>query len=186
LAALRVLHLAAAGLRFALRIGLRVDRQGLPVDRHGLRIADGLGQHLAQLSLGLCRLATWGLPFGHEQHVGIPEAKMNPVLRILVWLESLGPKLAQLILRRLLRCRANELPTRFDGYYSEAIGNLFRTAKNLQNLIADRAAILALSASLRPNLDPAEACPTLWADDIALFHDRTRFTGWLYIGAKAS
>jgi hypothetical protein len=29
---------------------------------------------------------------------------MNPILRILAWLESRGPKLAQLILWRLLRC----------------------------------------------------------------------------------
>jgi hypothetical protein len=41
-------------------------------------ISNGLGQHLAQLSLGLIRFAAWGLPFGHEQHVGMPEVKLNP------------------------------------------------------------------------------------------------------------
>jgi len=60
------------GLRRRLRLGLR-------------GIADGLGQHFAQLSLGLLsfgllRLATWGLPFGHEQYVGMPEAESNPWL----------------------------------------------------------------------------------------------------------
>ena len=35
--------------------------------RLGLRIADGLCQHLAQLSLGFRRFAAWGLPLCHEQ-----------------------------------------------------------------------------------------------------------------------
>lgn len=35
-----------------------------------LRISDGFGQHLAQLSLGLCGFALWWLPFGHDQYVG--------------------------------------------------------------------------------------------------------------------
>jgi hypothetical protein len=41
-----------------------------------LRIADSLGQHLAQLSLDLCGFALGWLPLGHEPQVGMPEA--NP------------------------------------------------------------------------------------------------------------
>jgi hypothetical protein len=44
-----------------------------------LRIADGFGQHLAQLSLGLRRFALGWLPLGHDQYVGMPEAELNPV-----------------------------------------------------------------------------------------------------------
>jgi hypothetical protein len=43
-----------------------------------LRIADSLGQHLAQLSLGLCGFALGWLPLGHEPYVGTPEAQLNP------------------------------------------------------------------------------------------------------------
>jgi hypothetical protein len=47
----------------------------------GLRVADGLGEHLAQLSLRLRRLAREGflLPLGHERHVGMLEGKLNPL-----------------------------------------------------------------------------------------------------------
>jgi hypothetical protein len=48
---------ALAAISFGLRQALRL----------GLRIADGLGQHLAQLSLGLRRFSREGfLPLGHE------------------------------------------------------------------------------------------------------------------------
>ena len=55
------------GLRHALRLGLRV--------------ADCLGQHFAQLSLSLRRHARDGflLPLGHGQHVGMLEGKLNPL-----------------------------------------------------------------------------------------------------------
>jgi hypothetical protein len=43
-----------------------------------LRIADSLGQHLAQLGLGLCGFALGWLPLGHESYVGMPEAELNP------------------------------------------------------------------------------------------------------------
>jgi hypothetical protein len=45
-----------------------------------LRIADGLGQHLAQLSLGLRRFALGWLPLGlgHKQYVGMMEAILKP------------------------------------------------------------------------------------------------------------
>src|SRR5260370_3864096 len=54
----RVLRLAAIllGLRQALWLGLRV--------------ADGFGEHLTQLSLRLRRLARCFLSLGHEQYVG--------------------------------------------------------------------------------------------------------------------
>ncbi len=40
----------------------------------GLRVADGFGEHLAQLSLCLRRLARVGfLPLGHDQHMGMVE-----------------------------------------------------------------------------------------------------------------
>ena len=42
-----------------------------------LRVADGLCQHLAQLSLCLRRFAAWGLPLAHGQYVGL-ERKLNP------------------------------------------------------------------------------------------------------------
>jgi hypothetical protein len=38
-----------------------------------LRIADGLGQHLAQLSLGLCGFSLGWLPLGHAQYVGMQD-----------------------------------------------------------------------------------------------------------------
>jgi hypothetical protein len=48
---------ALAAISFGLRQALRL----------GLRIADSLGQHLAQLSLGLRRFSREGfLPLGHE------------------------------------------------------------------------------------------------------------------------
>ena len=44
-----------------------------------LRIADGLGEHLAQLSLGLRRFLRKGfLPLCHHYDMGMPEAKLNP------------------------------------------------------------------------------------------------------------
>jgi len=44
-----------------------------------LRIADGLSQHLAQLSLGLCRFSGKGfLPLGHAHYVGMHEGELNP------------------------------------------------------------------------------------------------------------
>jgi hypothetical protein len=46
----------------------------------GLRVADRLGEHLAQLSLGLWWLARKGfLPLGHGQYVGMPEGELNQV-----------------------------------------------------------------------------------------------------------
>ena len=45
-----------------------------------LCIADGLRQHLAQLSLRLRRFSFDGsLPVSHELHVGIPEPELNPL-----------------------------------------------------------------------------------------------------------
>jgi hypothetical protein len=47
----------------------------------GLRIADGLGQHLAQLSLGLVRFARrfpLGGILGHIQHMGMTGCELNP------------------------------------------------------------------------------------------------------------
>jgi hypothetical protein len=45
----------------------------------GLRVADGLGQHLAQLGLGLRRFARWcPLPCSHEQYVGMRSGELNP------------------------------------------------------------------------------------------------------------
>ena len=44
-----------------------------------LRIADGLSQHLAQLSLGLSRFSREGfLPLGHGYYVGMHEGELNP------------------------------------------------------------------------------------------------------------
>ncbi len=51
--------------------------------RLGLRIADSLGQHLAQLGFRLRRLAREGfLPLGHRQYVGMPERELNPYGRL--------------------------------------------------------------------------------------------------------
>ena len=47
--------------------------------RLSLRIADGLGEHLAQLSLGLRRFLRKGfLPLCHQYHMGMPERELNP------------------------------------------------------------------------------------------------------------
>jgi hypothetical protein len=43
-----------------------------------LRIADGLRQQLAQLSLGLRWFALGWLPFGHAKYVGMREGELNP------------------------------------------------------------------------------------------------------------
>ena len=50
-----------------------------PLFRAGLRVADGLGQHLAQLSLGLrgCPRDRC-LPVSHDPYVGMPEAELKP------------------------------------------------------------------------------------------------------------
>ena len=63
------LRLIFFGLRRALR----------PLVRIGLRVADGLGQHLAQLSLRLRRLPRKArfLPLGHGHYVGMPEGEVN-------------------------------------------------------------------------------------------------------------
>ena len=65
------------------------DRSGLivlglcgalrPLVRGILRVADGLGQHLAQLSLRLRRLPRKArfLPLGHGHYVGMPEGEVN-------------------------------------------------------------------------------------------------------------
>ncbi len=60
----------------AIIFGLRALR---PVLRAGLRVADGLGQHLAQLSLRLRRLPRKArfLPLGHGHYVGMPEGEVN-------------------------------------------------------------------------------------------------------------
>jgi hypothetical protein len=45
-----------------------------------LRIADGLGQHLAKLVLGLGRFSYEGFcPCGHPPHMGTPEGELKPV-----------------------------------------------------------------------------------------------------------
>jgi hypothetical protein len=44
----------------------------------GLRIADGLGQHLIQLSLGSLRFPLGRLPLCHRQYVGMTRGKLNP------------------------------------------------------------------------------------------------------------
>jgi len=47
--------------------------------RRWLRIADGLGQHLAKLGLGLWRFAREAFcPYGHEQYVGMQEGELKP------------------------------------------------------------------------------------------------------------
>jgi hypothetical protein len=43
-----------------------------------LRIADGLSQHLTQLSLGLRSFALGWLPLGHKVYVGMQEGELNP------------------------------------------------------------------------------------------------------------
>ena len=63
------LAMISLGLRRRLRLGIR-------------GIADGLGQHLAQLSLGLLsfgllRFPVWGLC--HAEYLGMPEAELNPL-----------------------------------------------------------------------------------------------------------
>jgi hypothetical protein len=45
-----------------------------------LRIADGLGQHLTQLGLGLRGFPLGWLPCCHRQYVGMPGAELNPPL----------------------------------------------------------------------------------------------------------
>jgi hypothetical protein len=60
-----------AAIFFGLRRALR------PVLRAGLRIADGLGQHLAPLSLRLRRRKARFLPLGHGHYVGTPEGEVN-------------------------------------------------------------------------------------------------------------
>jgi hypothetical protein len=48
----------------------------------GLRVADGFGEHLAQLRLCLRRLAHKGfLPLGHGQDVGMRQEKVSPGAR---------------------------------------------------------------------------------------------------------
>jgi hypothetical protein len=47
----------------------------------GLSIADGLGQHLAQLDFSLWRFAREGFcPCCHRQHMGMPQGELNPRL----------------------------------------------------------------------------------------------------------
>src|SRR3982074_2047173 len=59
---------------FGLRQALRT------VVRDGLRIADGLGQHLTQLSLRLRRLPhDRYLPVSHDLYVGMPEGELKPI-----------------------------------------------------------------------------------------------------------
>lgn len=58
--------------RFGLRQALR------SMVRAGLRVADGFGQHLAQLGLRLRRFPRKGfLPVSHGPYVGMPEAEVN-------------------------------------------------------------------------------------------------------------
>ena len=51
----------------------------------GLRVADGLGQHLAQLGLRLRRLARCSLPLGHADYVGMRPGGFNR------WMMSFAP-----------------------------------------------------------------------------------------------
>ena len=44
----------------------------------GLRIADGLGQHLVQFSLGFCRFPLGWVPFRHARYMGMLGAQLNP------------------------------------------------------------------------------------------------------------
>jgi hypothetical protein len=57
----------------AISLGLRRLRPGMR------RVADGLGQHLIQLGLGLLRITLEGslLRFDHKQYVGMPEGELN-------------------------------------------------------------------------------------------------------------
>ncbi|MDO8397439.1 MAG: hypothetical protein Q7T45_06435, partial [Bradyrhizobium sp.] len=60
---------ALAAISFRLRLTCRFS----------LRIADGLGEHLAQLSLGLRRFLREGfLPLCHLHHMGMAEGELNP------------------------------------------------------------------------------------------------------------
>ena len=55
-------------------------RQALrPVVRAGLRVADGLRQHLPQLTLRLRRFPREArfLPVSHRRYVGMPEGEVN-------------------------------------------------------------------------------------------------------------
>src|SRR2546423_14244601 len=65
---------------FSLRRALRtVDGAWLD----GLGVADGLSEHLAQLSLGLRRFPRAScLPMCHGWYVGMPEAQLKPKARI--------------------------------------------------------------------------------------------------------
>ena len=56
----------------AIPLGLRRLRLGL------CGVANSLGQHLAQFSLGLRRLAWCFLPLGHAPYVGKPRGELNP------------------------------------------------------------------------------------------------------------
>src|SRR5664279_1109941 len=49
-----------------------------------LRIADSLGQHLAQLSFRLRRLARWFLPCCHEPYLGMRPVELNPRSELLL------------------------------------------------------------------------------------------------------
>jgi hypothetical protein len=61
----RLFAAISLGLRRALRLGLC--------------IADGLGQHLAQLSLGSRRFARESFcPCGHGQYMGMQDGELNP------------------------------------------------------------------------------------------------------------
>ena len=58
-------------------LGLRLMFR--PVLRAGLRVADGLGQHLTQLSLRLRWLPRDRcLPVSHDLYLGMPEGELNP------------------------------------------------------------------------------------------------------------
>src|SRR3984957_2138667 len=46
--------------------------------RFGLRIADGLGQHLAELGLGFRGFPRRFWPLGHDAYMGTTEGKLNP------------------------------------------------------------------------------------------------------------
>jgi hypothetical protein len=51
--------------------------------RFGLRIANGLGQHLAKLGFGLWRFAREGFcPCGHFEYMGTPQSVLNPRLEL--------------------------------------------------------------------------------------------------------
>jgi hypothetical protein len=46
--------------------------------RFGRRIADGFGQHLAQFGLVFGGSRLGGCPWGHNQHLGMPEGDLTP------------------------------------------------------------------------------------------------------------